>query len=306
MKVLLIGTVMQDTIYSYDGTKKKSFGGLIYLINAMRSALDANDRILPVSWVGEDIYEQLSAYLGDDQRIDLSGLCRTAQKNNRVELRYTSPDERIERSLYPFPPLEYEHIEGFLDFDIAVFNFISGWDLGYETMARFRTNFKSLIYMDLHSLTLGRKEDGIRYYRPLPEVDKWIALCDIMQLNQNEFNLINERQDQESDYFRNHCLDHDKIINLTKAEQGSVTYFKENEALQSCKAKPPVSVRVKDPTGCGDAFAAGFLNHYFKTSDIREAAKKGNIIASIFGHFKGVPEPEKVKSFYRSFLAKEL
>jgi hypothetical protein len=287
MKIVLIGTIVKDIIKHFNGSQSKSFGGLLYTLNAASAFFNEDDCIIPVSYVGEDIYPEIIDLLKDDKRIVLDGLKRCAQKNNTVEITYTSPDERLERSLFPLPPLSFENIQPFLDADVVVVNMISGWDL----------------YLDIHSLTLGCNPDGTRYYRVVDQLDKWIGNCDILQLNECEFNIINNNKGRGPEsFYRDYCFKEGKIVNLTRASQGSVTYFKEGRQVQKTVVYPPPALKVVDPTGCGDAFMAGFLSEYFNKKDIRFAAAHANQVAALMGTFRGLPNPKVLRQMYNKYL----
>lgn len=303
MKIVLIGTIVKDIIKHFNGSQSKSFGGLLYTLNAASAFFKEDDCIIPVSYVGEDIYPEIIDLLKDDKRIVLDGLKRCAQKNNTVEITYTSPDERLERSLYPLPSLSFKNIQPFLDADVVVVNMISGWDLDLNDFISLRKNYSGLIYLDIHSLTLGRNPDGTRYYRAVDQLDKWIGNCDILQLNECEFNIINNNKGRSPEsFYRDYCFNDGKIVNLTRASQGSVTYFKEGRQVQKTAVYPPPALKVVDPTGCGDAFMAGFLSEYFNKKDIRFAAVHANQVAALMGTFRGLPNPRVLRQMYKKYL----
>jgi adenosine kinase len=62
----------------------------------------------------------------------------------------------------------------------------------------------------------------------------------------------------------------------TLGENG-VNYYLNGKKTYIKAVKPSI---VKDPTGCGDAFRAGFLNGYVKGLDIEKCCKQGAVAAS--------------------------
>jgi sugar/nucleoside kinase (ribokinase family) len=73
-----------------------------------------------------------------------------------------------------------------LDLDAVYVNFITGYETDLATMQALRHAFAGPIYGDLHSLALGRRPDGTRYYRPIEEALAWLACFDVAQLNEDE------------------------------------------------------------------------------------------------------------------------
>lgn len=67
-----------------------------------------------------------------------------------------------------------------------------------------------------------------------------------------------------------------EIFVETLGENG-VNYYLHGKKTHINAAKPD---RVEDPTGCGDAFRAGFLYGYFKGLDIEKCCKEGAVAAS--------------------------
>ena len=58
-------------------------------------------------------------------------------------------------------------------------------------------------------------------------------------------------------------------------------------------SSPPIEARVRDTTGAGDAFAAGFLHGYQKGYSLKECAWIGNLLGGTIVTYSGAEIPEK-------------
>ena len=68
---------------------------------------------------------------------------------------------------------------------------------------------------------------------------------------------------------------------ITLAEDGSIAY-----ANNKIYAQSVLDADVKDTTGCGDSYLAGFVTEYIKTGDVQKSMHKGTEIASrVAEHF---------------------
>ena len=288
MKILIIGTLVKDIIRHFDGTVSRSLGGLNYTIQALLSLTGAKDVILPLSYVGEDIYDEILETYRNCRQVRSDGFILTARPNNAVELIYTDSAERQERSCYPFPEIPFSVIEPFLEVDVILVNMISGWDIRLRTLVEIRNRFSGLISLDLHSLTLGRRDDGLRFPDNI-EARGWIENCDIIQANEREFRAIGGDPENPELFFREICFKEDKIFNLTRSKYGSSSFYLQNGRLRRIDKTPPPEMKIVDPTGCGDAFMAAFIYDYFKNRAIEKAAKTANYRAAYTGTFRGLP-----------------
>ena len=67
-----------------------------------------------------------------------------------------------------------------------------------------------------------------------------------------------------------------KNIIITRGEKGSISIFKEN--LIECDAKK--NLNIKDLTGAGDLFAAGYLHGVINKMSTKESLIKGTNLSS--------------------------
>lgn len=291
MKILLIGTIVRDIIEYLDGSIFKAFGGLTHSINAALALCEEEDKLIPVSRIGKDIYNDIQNMWPDEPNLIRDGFLRDDKINNYVKLRYINESERIEQSLNPMKPLNFEDIKPLLSVDLVLVNLISGWDVRLEFIQQLRKNFDGIISVDIHSLTLGRSGNGTRYFRRLPDIKPWLDSADIIQLNMNEYRMIAEEDSKPEDFFLHTCAQSDKIFNLTNGEQGSKSILiNKNGSYNVIKTPSAADVKVVDPTGCGDTFLAAFGIHYFKHKDVHLAARQANITAALAGSIKGSPD----------------
>lgn len=294
MKFLVIGTIIRDIIHSTDGTVSLSPGGLCHTINSMLSLIDDDDTIVPVSFVGRDFYAEIIHRYKGKKQVITDGLIPCDQPNNTVELKYRNHLERQERSLNPFPELPFSAVENFLDADAVLINMISGWEFELSVLRKIRHSYPGIISIDLHSLTMGRHKDGLRYLRPAENIENWIEYADIIQANEREFENIGGDLKQPELFLEHPCFKEGNIFNLTKGGEGSTSFYCNNTELVQYSASPGMNLKIIDPTGCGDAFIAGFLLNYIKTKNLHYAADNANRIAAFSGTFYGVPNPDEL------------
>jgi fructokinase len=97
---------------------------------------------------------------------------------------------------------------------------------------------------------------------------------DILIGNENEINELTGNINVMNSI--NQLKEFNKLIVITRSDRGSIA-IKNNEVI-SCES---IKVeKIKDLTGAGDLFAAGFLKEYLDKSDIKKCLKTGSITAS--------------------------
>ncbi len=294
MKVTVIGTINKDLILPFKGVAIESLGGIFYNIIILSELLGDRDQIIPVSYVGRDISEQVQAILSKRPNINPVGLVPIDQKNQKVILEYISPEERREKALFNFPPLEWQHVEPFLDADMVIVNMITGWDLTLEVFRYIGQAAADRLYLDVHFLLMGIDDLGRRFPQRPEEVEEWIRIPHFLQMNEREFRIISPNTLSEVEFHKTFLQKH-QVLLVTKAGNGAVVVYQSHDIIGS-KAFPAFTVpRIVDTTGCGDAFGAGFVAAYLKHGDISDAVEYANLVAAANAALPGSTEVYRLK-----------
>lgn len=301
MKIGVIGTFIKDHIFLTNGTEVNSFGGIFYTVSILGNLVSAHDEVYPVCYLGEDIYDDIINRLSQYQSVKTSGIRKIAQQNTAVKLVYKGTEKRDEYLSHRMPPLNLDHIQSVDEMDIWLVNFITGFEMSLDTFQQFRQQKSGLILMDFHSLSLDINHDGLRILRKLTNWEQWIHGVDILQMNEAEAkSLINRNNFSNNEVidFGNRVIGNQiKICHITLGSKGSMLFFKQDDEKQNRKVPAFPVDEVVDVTGCGDAFAAGFLVHYFKHKDVLAATQFANAIAGVNCTIRGTEELFKLKKF---------
>ncbi|MFQ5602921.1 MAG: carbohydrate kinase family protein [bacterium] len=304
MKIGVAGTFIRDRIYPWQREALESIGGIYFTVSFLANLMDDTVEILPVSVVGEDFYPILADQLASYPNVCLDGLKKVPHKHTQVKLVYTGPQERYEITTEPMPALRLADLAILNDADALLVNLITGSDLDLKSLRVFRKKSKALIYLDFHSHALGIDDKGKRFYRRPPDWQDWVQLVDILQLNEMEARTLagleKERPLQDLVDFGNRVLDmNPEVCHITLAEQGSLVFYSENgkKCFQKFNAKP-VS-KVVDIIGCGDAFAAGYLENYLATGNVLEATQMAIYVSAINCTFLGSSGVRNIRSLLK-------
>jgi len=304
MRIAVLGSVVQDTIYPPDGGEIKSTGGIYYTISFLANLLDPDSIIYPICNIGYDFYEEFLDIIKGFNNVKTEGLYRVNEKNNKVILKYYDKETREEIATEVVPPLSFEKVEPFLGCDVLLLNFISGFELTLETQKRIKDQSKAFLYMDFHSLALGRDKNGRRFYRTLKDWQEWISSVDFLQMNEKEAESLAERdlkslRDYE-DFGRSLFSLGIKGLNLTLGSEGSLLFWLEDRRIRVKKLHALALERVADVTGCGDAFAAGFICKYWESKDPLKAARYANLVAGVNCLLQGTQGIERIHQLIES------
>ncbi len=190
----VIGTFVWDVIHGRDVRQRpvEEWGGITYALSACDAALGDDWELVPLAKVGADRIVEARRFLRTLRHVapDAEPI-EVPQPNNQVTLRYHSDERRTEVLAGGVPPWTWAGLQPLLrDLDALYVNLISGFELDLATAQLVRQHFRGPIYCDLHSLVLAVEANGLRTYRPLPEVAAWCACFDLLQVNEDELAML--------------------------------------------------------------------------------------------------------------------
>lgn len=274
----VIGSFVWDVIHGRDvrALPIEEWGGITYALSACDAALPGDWELVPLAKVGSDRIVEARRFMRTLRHIAADAEpIEVPQRNNRVELRYHSDERRSEVLSGGVPGWTWAGLQPLLrDLDALYINLISGFELDLETAQLIRQHFKGPIYCDLHSLVLAVEANGLRTYRPLPEVAAWCACFDILQVNEDELAMM-APDGLALAATAMGCGVRNLLVTLGRR---GVVYFAEPgfERLADLRQAPrpgagplrtalvPASApRVDgpgDPTGCGDVWGATYFS----------------------------------------------
>jgi adenosine kinase len=202
--------------------------------------------------------------------------------------------EKVEQLTNHIGSIPFEQIEPFLDSDAFLINFISGDDISLETFQNIRDHSEAPIYLDVHNLCLGIDDQGYRFHRAPGQWKDWMRPADVVQMNEVEACLLSGRvMENETDFiaFGRKILDlGPSVFIATRGRLGSVTVYRDRDVSRVFSCPPQPVDRVIDTTGCGDAFAAGFLTDYLISRNPEAATRLAGWTAGVNCALAGLAE----------------
>lgn len=240
--------------------------------------------IYPVCNLGYDVYDEVVAILKRLGNVRLDGINKVRRKNNHAVLFVDQNNQRQEILRNRVPTLSFDQVRPFLDGDAVLVNFISGFDIGLPDLKRVRRNTSALILMDVHSLTLGIRKDGERFFKAPRLWRDYVKQADILQSNLAELSVLsgkNLASLREIRDFGDYILSlGPNVLLVTMGEDGAVMFCKVGRTRSSKRCEGIQIRRFKDATGCGDVFSAGFLACYLRTRDLDQSLDFANRVAA--------------------------
>ena len=269
------------------GTTIEEWGGSGYSLAALDAALPDEWKVVPLIKIGRDLAPRATRFLQD-----LSCLAPGARflevpgTNPRVHLVYDGEGRRCEGLTGGVPPWTWAELGPMvLGLDAIYANFITGFEADLATMRALRQAFRGPIYGDIHSLALGRRDDGIRYYRPVEEALGWLTAFDIAQVNEDEMTQLGP---QPLELATRALVNGSAAVIVTLGERGAV-YVSAGESglVKTERIAPEGGPVTGDPTGCGDVFGATCAASLLKGMPLEEAIRAANAMARRNVSFRG-------------------
>lgn len=286
MKICLVGSILRHTIESDKGSYS-GWGGMTESAVAPFAALLGNDyTIYFVGSVGEeDIDEVRTFFKKNYPLVDVSGIHinPTGTDHHHGTKHFVKRKVQVE-------PTKYEHIKPYVhDADVVIFNFGNIDDIDPEAIKKVKKNSKAIVYVDIHRKPFGADKDGYMYTRGWPNWEKYLKYADMVQMDKNECEAL---FGSKVISIRDAAICAKKILDngtsrvfLTLGNRGVLAA--ERGLPHQYMHAPAMACRVIDTTGCGDAFAAGYLVSWHEGKSLADAVKMASLMGSINCEFIG-------------------
>ncbi len=301
MKITVIGHLCLDVIHHPDESETQSYGGIFFSLAALANLLPGTDTIFPVFGVGEKEYEAFLERLKVYPNIDPSGIHKFSGPTNQVHLFYKEGDaERIECSKHISEPIPWRKIKSKLDTDMVLVNMISGFDITLETLDEIRLVLRDdrvPLYMDIHSLSLGVRDDATRFRRPLETWRRWLFMLHGIQMNEQEAEGLTMEDFDETTLAKQILALNTKVLTLTRGERGYSAFIDDRKHVRRIDGQGITPDLARDSTGCGDVFAAAYCARYLYSKNITEALEFANRVAAVKAQYPGSVEIDRLNDF---------
>jgi adenosine kinase len=293
-KVAVLGPIPRDQIVTDDGERFEKYGCVLYTAVALSALLDAGDTIVPISHVHRKDEGPIKEILAPFPNIDTSGITSSADRGDRVELRYSGLNRRAERQTSFMDPILPGDVAGVLDADAFVCVPITDYEVGQATLRHIKENSGATVVLDAHGPTTTLTRSGERQPRVWADQDIWLPFIDILKMNREEARAarLGETADLtaqppepisgELRELAHHCLDRGVgAVCITLDERGCLAFYQDGAGRFTEENVDPVPVEhVVDTTGAGDSFAAGLAFGYLAYRDYVVACQYGNAMGA--------------------------
>jgi len=286
-KVAVAGHLVDDRLVFPDGRQVSALGGISYNLAALCS-INNHGTIIPVCELGFDIVERFYGFFGRYENIALDYIKKIDLPNVVNQLTYSDDGNRQEWNSRIPDQLPLNGLP--LDMDALLMNFISGDDVSIEELSEFKKSFRGIIYMDYHSLSLGRNSDGTRFFSRNQNWKEYVACADILQLNLRELATISDVEIADKEGLAENCAAiHSLGPSHIVVTMGNDGIFASLDKGSTKFVVPAIKIeRETDTTGCGDTVAAVCLFEYLKTGDLESALPIASSWAAAKAMFSGI------------------
>jgi sugar/nucleoside kinase (ribokinase family) len=293
MKIGVIGTINRDTIHLADGTIKKGWGGILYNLVTLSNLVGKKAEIIPVCNVGHDCYKDIISILKRLPGVNIDYIRKVPEKNNHCHLKYHADGEKSEILKGGVPTIRYSDLRPLMNCDMVLVNYISGRDISTRSLRKFGERFGGIIYVDIHSSTLGKRKDGSRFLRRPHGWQKIVAVAHFVQMNRIELAILAGEYRCGKSYQNGPVSTLGKLLSFVhKSDAKSKRVYLVTDGSNGCHLFSPSERNASlnhilpgrtfhsgDVTGCGDCFSAGFIAAWGSGNGLIESAYCANIVA---------------------------
>ncbi len=297
MTITVIGHLCLDEIHHPDGRITGSYGGIYFALATLSKVLPPGDTVRPVFGVGKEDYQQFLETLAALPNVDPSGIYKMPAPTNRVSLTYHSGSERIEVSKDISDPVPWKKIQPALDTDLVLVNMISGYDITLETLdeIRMKTRDRNIpVHFDLHSLTLGVRENFGRFRRSVETWRRWLFMLHTVQMNEAEAAALTPEGYDEQNLVKQGLALNTRALVITRGGAGCTVFVNEKKHIVRSDIPGIPAGGAVDPTGCGDVFGAAYCAHLVHSGNVSAAAAYANTVAAAKAALTGSSDLDKL------------
>ena len=308
MRIVAVGAVLADTIVHAGGSVTESLGGIAHTVAALSAIGGGEHDIFPVFRVGGDLRPAIDRWADELPGVWLDGVVPMVAPTPAVRLTYEEGGERVEQLRHLPAPLDASEVDVAHGADAVIVNCISGNDLTVAALRKLRAGTRRL-YLDVHSLVLGFRDDGRRFHRGREDWDDWLDHADVVQCNEAEARTLSgpagesvaegaaKERAVEALATRIGALRAPLTWLLTRGSDGAVV-LRGGEAGVRVTAVAAPRGRILDPTGAGDTFGAAYTCQWLAGATPEEAAADAVRYASAACAVAGVVTPQGLREAY--------
>jgi len=300
MRITVIGHLCLDVIAHADGSETAGYGGIFFAVTALANLLKPRDVVHPVFGAGNGEYDAVLERLKAYPNVDTSGIYRFSGPTNSVRLMYDDREQRIECSKDVADPVPWKKIRPHLETDMVLVNMVSGSDITLETMDEIRMEVREShvpVYLDVHCLALGFREDRTRYYRPLEDWRRWLFMLHAAQANEQESRALTPDGLDEQNLAHQLLALGTKVLIVTRGANGCTAFVDEHKRTTRFDVGGIAAGERVDPTGCGDVFGAAYCARYLHSKNIGASVEFANRVAAFKARSPGSTGIDALASF---------
>ena len=288
-RIAVVGSTNKDTIILSDGSQSQSIGGILYTALAVSFLSNGKYENWLFSQIGNDIYGEVEQVFQGCPHLVTDGVKVFAGANPHCRIQYHQSGHKIEHLTGTLKKFRANELLPYLvGMDLLLINFITGYELSLQTLYQIRKQFNGLIIMDIHSLTLGRRNSGERYFRTLDNWRDWIRLADIVQMNEQEAAFMGEAESTLPSFIKDVLGLGCKGVVITRGEKGCIAGEWQGGKPVIFEKSALMVHKTIDTTGCGDVFLAGLATGYLEDFDLQIAINKATKAAALNCSLQGI------------------